>query len=59
LHETRFYDDGNIFYDKTLFDIDKIFDDRTIDNTLFGDRQMFKSSKICIKHVFLMMARFL
>jgi hypothetical protein len=39
---TKFFDDSKIFYDNILFDGDKIFDDRTIDNTLFGDRQIFE-----------------
>jgi hypothetical protein len=37
---------ARFFYDNTLFDGGKSFDDRIIDNTLFGD------SKICMKHAF-------
>jgi hypothetical protein len=48
----HFFMIARFFYDNILFDGDKISDDRTIDNTLFGDRQIFECSKICLKQVF-------
>ena len=43
---------ARFLYDDTLLGSGKLFDDRTIDKTLFGDSKLSEDSKICMKHDF-------